>query len=311
MASRSISGSPPIFIGGDGRSGTTLLSLVLNAHPELSVGPELHFRGPKNLGPYLRECLGLLIADDPRAFGKELKKNPQFKLGVQFAKRCHRFGIGFADLDAMVGEAMARTGSHLRSFRDRCALIDAIGRHRLRVDGTRRWGIKIMRDIGKPHPYAGAWPGAQFVHIIRDGRDVAASQIGEHGTWGYADIEAAASGWADLIGRSRAASGAVSILEIRYEDLVQDPGHTVAEVLEYLGLAWDDAVLSHSQQKQSLYDNPYNHPSLDSVREAINTSAVGRYREDLLPAQTKAFERVAGATLAALGYGTAYLTGGN
>ena len=40
----------PIFIGGDGRSGTTLLNVILDSHPTLSVAPEYHFNGGSDLG---------------------------------------------------------------------------------------------------------------------------------------------------------------------------------------------------------------------------------------------------------------------
>jgi Sulfotransferase family len=59
--------SAPIFVGGDGRSGTTLLSLILDSNSELVVGPELHFRGPANLGASCVEACDLLINSDPRA----------------------------------------------------------------------------------------------------------------------------------------------------------------------------------------------------------------------------------------------------
>lgn len=292
----------PIFLGGDGRSGTTLLSVILDSHPQLVFGPELHFNGAKNLGPYVLECLDLLIANDPRAFGKGLKENGYLKLGVQFAKRCHRFGIEFADLRQLVIQTMEAVKSDLISFEDRCVLINAIGNYNLERTGALRWGIKVMREIKSLHKYAAIWPQAQFIHIIRDGRDVAASQMKEHGTWGYGDIERAAIGWVEMIEKTRKNAGTLPLIEIIYEELVGNPEPTLKKLLEFLELPWDDAVLRHTETNHTLFENPYNHASIDSIVKPINKAAVGRYSNDLSPEEIKVFEKNAGRHLAELGY---------
>jgi hypothetical protein len=292
----------PIFIGGDGRSGTTLLSLILDSHPELNVGPELHFSGPENLGPYVLHCLDLLQVNDPSSHGAGLKENPQLKRGVQFAKRCHRFGVDFVVLERLVKETMGVARSDLSTFEDRCILINAIGEHRRTESGARRWGIKIMRDIGRVHSYSKLWPRAQFIHVIRDGRDVAASQMTEHGTWGYDDVGRAAHGWMELIQKARKNDHRAALIEIRYEDVVGEPEEALHGLLNFLRLTWSDQVLRHTEVPHSLYDNPYNHPSISSIVKPINSSAVGRYRKDLSPEQITLFESIARASLDELGY---------
>ena len=301
MAARTFSGDP-IFIGGDGRSGTTLLSVILDSHPSLVVGPELHFGGPENLGRHVLECCELLIAEDPRTFGKGLKEHPEFKRGVQFAKRCHRFGVHFDELHRLIREQMAVTQNNLAKFEDRCALINAIGEFARRETETTRWGMKIMRDVAKLHRYGELWPKAQFVHIIRDGRDVAASQMLEHGTWGYGDIKVAAKKWADLISKARKLAKPNQMMEVKYEDLVLDSERTIRRLLDFLGVCWDDSVLQHSRIDHSLFANPYHHPSIATVVNPINALAVGRYRRDLTAEQITSFNRIAGETLAEFGY---------
>lgn len=292
----------PIFIGGDGRSGTTLLSVVLDSHPDLVVGPELHFGGPKNLGSYARKCAELLARSDPSVFGKELKENPDLKPGVQFAKRCHRFGVEFSELVQLIDEAVIETRDDMESFEQRCVLINKIGESRRDSTRKARWGIKIMREIKNLSRYKKLWPGAQFVHIIRDGRDVAASQLIEHGTWGYADIEKAANGWVELIRAARKQATEDNYFEIRYEDLVEDTEAALGRLVGFLSLDLDQAMLKHNEVDHSLFNTAYNHASIDQVVKPINSSSIGRFRDDLSAEQQEAFWAIAGPMLDELGY---------
>jgi hypothetical protein len=287
--------SAPIFVGGDGRSGTTLLSLILDSNSELVVGPELHFRGPANLGASCVEACDLLINSDPRARNPELRNFPQIRGPVQFVRRCHRFGVSFDDLKRIINEQRACRGNELESFVDRCHLIEAIGQLKIAQTDKRRWGIKIMRDIGRPDRYAALWPNAQFIHIIRDGRDVAASQMREHGTWGYSDIEVAARAWVRLIENARSHSRGLSYMEIRYEDLVSDLERSVRAICEFAGVEFEPVMLDHSSAHHSLFENPYNHPSYKQAAQPVNSSAVGRYREDLSPEDIATFNEIVAA----------------
>lgn len=294
--------SDPILIGGDGRSGTTLLSVVLDSVPTLVVGPELHFGGPVDLGPSVEQVAELLAAEDPRVFGKGLKEHPDLKKPVQFAKRCHRFGVEFADLVELCREARSITRSDLVRFEDRCVFIDLVGEHRRRETGSARWGIKIMREIGAASRYASVWPEAQFLHIVRDGRDVASSQITEHGTWGAGSVGEAAGIWSTLLRKVAKEARQHPIHQVRYEHLVLDPEPTLRPLLAFLGIEWTDAVLRHAEVDHTLFKNPYNHASIDSVTRPLNGSAIGRFRRDLTPEQITEFEEIAGDSLREHGY---------
>lgn len=292
--------SGPIFIGGEGRSGTTLLSLVLDSHRNLSIGPELHFRGPKNLGPYILTCLELYDHSPTIEEWVNYKKNPKYYSGVNFVIRCHRFGIEPTLLKNMVHQAMDGTNSELESFSDRCFLINTIGEHIKCAADTQRWGIKIMKDIKIAEKYHEFWPKSQFVHIIRDGRDVAASQLKEHKGWGYDDIEQAAKSWVDTIEKVK--TKRLPVYEIRHEDLVFRTEHTLKKIAEYLGICWDNNMLAHETVGHSLFENPYNHPSISGVIQPVNSESVGRYKQDLTKNEIELFNRIANHLLIEYGY---------
>jgi hypothetical protein len=112
------------------------------------------------------------------------------------------------------------------------------------------------------------FPGARFVHVVRDGRAVANSFLqmpwwrgyaGPSG-WGWgplpeeyeAEWESAGRSFAVLAGiqwkilmgafdAARAQLPPERWLEVRYEDLAADPRHVSAEVLSFLGLTWTPA----------------------------------------------------------------------
>jgi len=292
----------PIFVGGDGRSGTTLLSLVLDTHSQLVVGPELHFGGPKNLGSYAKKCAELVVACDPRVFGKGLKENPDLKLGVQFVKRCHRFGIAFDELIELIDESIRESNSELETFEQRCVLINKIGQQRCIKTDKPIWGMKIMREVKNLNRYKMLWPKARFIHIIRDGRDVAASQLIEHGTWGYADIKKAAIGWVDLITNSRKQSAPEGYFEIKYEDLVMNTESALIRLVDFIGVPMEQGMLKHNKVEHALFDNAYNHASINQVVNPINSSSIERFRKDLTEEQQEAFWAIAGLMLDELGY---------
>lgn len=292
----------PIFIGGDGRSGTTLVSVVLNAHPDLAVGPELHFRGPRDLGPYVVRCLELLLVDDPRTRGKGLKENPELRAGVQFAKRCARFGLSFEQQLKAVRGVMEEQGDEIASFESRARLISLLGETAADRKGASQWGIKIMRDIGAAKKYAKEWPSGRFLHVVRDGRDVAASQMREHGTWGYSDIEEAAKAWVKLLDTVDAQSRRVPIHQFSYESLVDQPGLTLEGICEFLEIGWSELMLRHVEVEQPLFDEPYGHPSATAAAQPINPSSIGRFRRDLSAEEIRTFEGIAGQKLIDLDY---------
>jgi hypothetical protein len=294
--------SEPVFIGGDNRSGTTLVAVILDSHPDLVVGPELDFREPDNLGPELLRCIELLESGDPRVVGPGVQAAPAYAMAVQFIKQCHRFGVEFHELAQLVRSAMSLCSSELVAFDDRVVLIDAVGEHRRARASASRFGLKIQRDLLAHADYARLWPRARFVHVVRDGRDVAASHLRSDRHLYYSSIHHAAHGWAELMEGTRALVEQGRVIELRYEDLVREPEPTLRRLLAGLELAWHPGVLDHTGAQHDLLEHPYQHPSATAVSRPINTAAIGRHRSDLSAHELETFEAVAGDWLERMGY---------
>ncbi len=294
--------SEPIFIGGDNRSGTTLLAILLDSHPDVVAGPELDVQEPVRVGPEVLDVVPLMRARDPRVWRPGVGAAPPFRPAVQLIKQCDRFGVPVDDLERLVARTMTETDSEIVTFEERAALLDAIGEHRRAAAGVARWALKIQRDLLHFDRWLANWPRARFVHIVRDGRDVAASHLRSDRHLFYTSITHAAEGWSSLIAATRSLVDSGDVCELRYEDLVRDPEAQLRRILEHVGLPWDRAVLDHTATPHDLLRRPHEHPSADAVGRPLNRAAIGRWRADLTPEERSVFEGVCGEWLRVLGY---------
>ena len=87
-------------------------------------------------------------------------------------------------------------------------------------------------------------PEARFIHIVRDGRDVAASLVRAGRTWGThwapRELESAAQSWRDHVEAARSAGLQASrYLEVRYEELSTHSTEVFTKCLDFCGIAGD------------------------------------------------------------------------
>ncbi|MCP3460836.1 sulfotransferase [Bradyrhizobium sp. CCGUVB23] len=295
--------SSPVLLGGENRSGTTLLSVVLDSHADLVVGPEIDFLEPPNLGPHILGATDMLAASDSRVSGTTKSAIDAFWYdGAHFVVQCQRFGLNFDDVRKLVTKVMDETAGDIISFADRCRLINEIGEFRKVRTGARRWGLKLQRKITQIDVFAQLWPDAHFVHIVRDGRDLAASHLKTVPDWGYRTVAEAAHGWLEVVSRPHLLAPPARYLEVRYEDLVTRPRPSLMQILDHLQLPWDEAVLRHAEHKHALFERPHGHPAAESAGKPLHAGRLGRYRQDLTLTEVAEFERIAGGELARLGY---------
>lgn len=295
--------SNPILIGGENRSGTTLLSVLLDSHPDLVVGPEIDFTEPVNLGPHILAACDLMDRGELQlSMATKDTIDPAWYDSAHFVVQCERFGLDRHDLRHLVTHLMTERSTDLYSLEDRCLLVDAIGEFRRRQTGAKRWGLKLQRKIQDIGMYVAIWPHAHFIHIIRDGRDLAASHLKSVPEWGYRTVTEAARGWLEVVTRPRQAAPGGRYLEVRYEDLVSRPRETIKGMLDHLDLPWNEALLHHAEHEHALLRKPWDHPSAEAAGKPLHTGRHGRYLKDLTSEQIEEFERIAGSELEHLGY---------
>lgn len=151
------------------------------------------------------------------------------------------------------------------------------------------------------------FPDAQYIHLIRDGHDVVASH---RDRWGYrSGVRAARGAWRRYVEAARAFGTrlpADRYLEIRYEDLVADPEARLRAMFDFLGEAWDPAVLEYDKAE---HDGVERHTQFTAQRRSeggenstIYRSRVGAGRASLDPVLRTMLHRSSGDLLRELDY---------
>lgn len=267
---------PPLFILGVRRSGTTLLRVMLDRHSQLAVPDESYFL------PQLAERHRGPIR--PEAFLDDLRRLPTLRAwGLPPQAVAPRLRPGMAP-----GEAIA-------------AIYEAYAERQ----GKGRWGDKTPLYMQYLPLLERLFPTALFVHLIRDGRDAAASfrelPAGlVTGGWarprGVADF---ACQWQREVRAARALGrrlGEERYLELRYEALVACPERELSRLCAFLGLEYEPAMLDYPG-RVDVSQRPHQRRLL-----CPPTPGLRDWRRELSPREAAAFQAVAGDLLAELGY---------
>jgi hypothetical protein len=287
---------PAPFVVGAPRSGTTMLRLMLDAHEELAIPPETYFipraakrwkaakrlRRENPVDAYLDEVIGH-------------KRWPDFHLDADaYRERVHA--------------AAPRTlGDAIRTFYE--MYIEKVG--------APRWGDKTPFYVRKMEVIQEAIPEARFIHLIRDGRGVALSIM--HLWFGPDTIEEAAEFWVARIDEARRkARGLDHYIEVRYEDLVNDPEPELRRICELVELPFDDRMLTyyeHIDERIAIETPPEEVAPdgrvvgteerlkiMENLKRPPDPSRIDRWRTDMAASERERFEAIAGPRLQELGY---------
>lgn len=268
--------SPPFpFFLGCGRSGTTLVRLMFRAHPQLAMVPEHHFPAV----PPAR----WIMPDGGLNVSRATKR-------IASARWFARFGI---EPDRFRSAVVA---SDATTYADVIRCLYSLYAHR---EGKPRYGNKTPGHVRSIPQLAAQFPEAHFVHIVRDGRDVALSYLERD--FGPADLPSAARFWQDRVMGGRTAGdqlGSQRYCELRYEDLITDTKSELERLCAFLDLEYDDAMLRYHERGPGrlLKRDPQGHlykPPTRGLRD---------WRAQMTRDELILFESIAGQTLDAFGY---------
>jgi hypothetical protein len=275
----------PVFIVGSDRSGSTLLRLLLDASPSLSIPSESWF-----LLPLLDRFPApqMLDADELTTAAEILETH----------RRWRDWHISPARLARLVEEQVRLTPTDLAGF------VDAVFRTETGVEGDVRWGDKTpdyVRIIPAIHRL---FPRAHFVGIVRDGRDVYLS-LQERG-WRGRSVSRIMRHWKTAVNSWDRATDVVptsQMTSVRYEDLVSDPEDVLEQLCDRVHLEFDPAMLNFHERAATRITDAERADGLHAkVQAPISTAELQRWRHDLPLSRRWMVEGAAWDELTACGY---------
>jgi sulfotransferase family protein len=271
----------PIFLVGCPRSGTTLLSTMLHAHPRIAMPPETRFLLPayRNRAAYgdLRQ------PENRRRLAHDLVADPG---------RFHELQLDRDDIVEKIVAGAPTIGS----------AAGTIWREFARSRGKARWGEKrpaYWRDMGM---VLRLFPDAQIVHLVRDGRACVASlskvHWWQHGTVGATSSWVLADRFLRSLGRKLPPD---AYYRLRYEDLLADPRGELARLCAFLGERFDDQMLDYAKAADDIVPG-YKERWHGRTRQALDPGRIEAWRADLTPSEIGLVEAVAARPMRRNGY---------
>jgi hypothetical protein len=271
----------PVFVLGCPRSGTTVLYHML-----LSAGGFAVYRSESNV-------FNLLV---PRFHGMRSAADRKELLDVWLRSKLYRVsGLDAGEISTKIMAECHGGGDFLRIVMQEIAHQQGVGRWADCTPDHLLYMQEIKRQI----------PDALFVHIIRDGRDVALSYARQR--WSYPlpwdrnerlGVSALYWEWAVRKGREQGKRLGADYREVRFEELITNPQQS----LEQLGLFIDHDLDYDRIQRAGIGSVSKPNSSFAGESEEI-FNPVARWKTKMSRDQIGGLEQLIGEALLELGYG--------
>ncbi len=271
----------PVFVLGCPRSGTTVLYHML-----LSAGDFAVYRAESNV-------FNLLV---PRFRGMRSAADRQKLLEVWLRSKLFRVsGLDAGEIGAKIMTECRSGGDFLRIVMQEVARKQRVGRWADCTPDHLLYMEEIKRQI----------PDALFIHIIRDGRDVALSYVKQG--WSYPlpwdkDEHLGVAGlyweWVVRKGQEQGRRLGADYKEVGFEELIGNPQETLSRLGEFI-----DHDLNY-ERIQRTGIGAVSEPNSSFAGESEGSfNPVARWKTKMSSGQIAAFEELTGGFLRKLGYG--------
>lgn len=274
--------TPPFFIIGTERSGSNLLRAILNGHPGIYIPHPPHIM--KDLGP----VEGL--------YG-DLGEDRNFRRLIDDAARLVELHFFPWEITPSRQEAFERAAAR-NLYCVKAGFYDQYRRHR----GAARWGCKSTFMVHYAETALKHSPGAKFIHLVRDGRDVAVSA--KDSVFNHFHPYYVARLWSlqqKLAAELTSLLGADAALTVRYEDLTTEPERTVKTVCDFLGEDYSDRLLRYFETVETKRLAAASDSWRNCARPVLGDNT-GRYKKRLSAGAIRIFEAEAFGELERFGY---------
>jgi hypothetical protein len=263
--------NPPFFVLGVPRSGTTLLSVLLENHSKLYIDGE---------------SVGILMAKELEKYKQHYSfepKQPKEQLLSRIIEKSYKSRLKHL-LDYQ----------HLDQYPDLRALFKASVNQRAQANGKEYWGDKTPELLFYIPQLLQVFPDAKFLHIVRDARSNAFSLNKRQ----YKDMRLAAQYWKEINGKGLVMQHILGRDQYRmfnYEEVVQRPEENFRAICEFLGIEFEQGMLDLAQNEATQKENAY-------VAGTIDASKIHKWKERMTEGQIRMVEQICGDLMDQLGY---------
>ena len=299
------------FIVGHRKSGSTWLLNLLSLHPAIrgvmetgvfnlawaEADPERRTRRLLSESPWSRGGLTSFAVERLRGLVPGAKRaKPALALPLE-DRPLLLSDLGLAAYFALRGELRG-----VADPEDYCRRLFGFLAARLRPRGYLL--EKSPRNILHLDRIRAVFPGAKLIAIHRDGRDVVVSDrffTADYGGRQFS-FEKGVRDWRlDMESQLRSA-GNGDLFTCSYEDLLGDGPRVVRELLAFLGLPADEAVVADLLERSSFRFYTGRQPGQEDRKRFYRKGVAGDWRNHFSDEHKAVFKQLAGDTLIALGY---------
>lgn len=272
----------PVFIGGCDRSGTTMLGAMLGTHNHCLCVPESQF------------IIDSLSSSSSHPGNVELHKV------WQAIKQHPRFLLWHLEI---ANPLVERPDTKQTTFSN---LIEKIVQVYGKQAGKEAFHIWIDHTPTNTKHFATLqyiFQDAKLLHIVRDGRAVAASILPLN--WGPNTIDKAAYFWLRNLSYGLAAESYFSpdsVKRVKYENLVAMPEETLQKICTFIGITYHPQMVFGSGFQLPAYTQ--NQHAL--VGKRPDAGRINAWEQKLTTREIEIFENIAGDALQYLGYKPLY-----
>lgn len=286
-----------ILLGGQPRSGTTLLSSILRSSKDHFQAFELHIRKPSFViglnGRYTRNIfIELGLSEEEYNHIVQDTDTSSMNLGAWIGPK----------EDVSAEQLTGKETNHFpEELQARATLVTKLMQCVVGLHGKRTWGFKILGDIIYANHYAPAFNNAYFILLVRDPRDNALSIMklnSQRSVKGqqnfYNDYVEAAQGWVKTIVQAKniIASHGLRFIEIRYEDLVTDTENVLNRLSGWIDIDLSNGLNFYKQDFIERQTERFKHH--DNLKNPVNADSLDKWRCNMSAEEIAIFREHAG-----------------
>jgi hypothetical protein len=278
-----------IFIGGYPRSGTTLLTSLLDSHPDLLVYPR-ESRFFKLILPLFRRnpelALDFLVWDTAQS--------------AWYASHLYQAGEGIGEFHARLHDFFQQRGASPQALLQAIMLSHA---RMTRQENKRAWVEKTPLNEWHARTIFSWFPKARMIYIVRDPRATFASVLGFQKILQQQQMNVLrfCIEWRASLQTSRHEAARYPILRIRYEDLVGNPQQTLLAICEFLGICFEDSLLQPTFDGAD-FTGFSSYSSFATQFKMIDRSSLDKWKETLPLRDVQVIDYLLAKDMAELGY---------